>query len=334
MKSVKNSRIRRSLALAATAALLTAGLAACSGQTAAAPTGGGDDAPRKFVIASGITGANFLAVYAGLEQGIFEKHGIDLEVVPVATSADASSASLSGSADASAVVADSAIALGSSGTDFRLIGGLLKNLQFTLITRPDIKTVEDLKGKTIATQGKGASEYIVRYVLRDAGLDDETDVQWVSMGNQTSELAAIVADQIQGYAAVPPYDVQAKSQGMNVLLYFKDVLPQLPTASIAAPGAALEKNSELYKDFLAALVESTNWVIDNPDDAVQVLMRASDIDEASAKAAFDETLPLYNETGVIDDAGMKTWMKLDNEYGGIANFDYTKSYDNSYLPSH
>lgn len=325
-------RLRHTLS-AGLALAVSVALVGC-GSTTSGPEAGASEPVemRPLTLATTITGANFLAVSAAIEQGYFEEHGIDLEVITVKSSAEASAAAVSGQADAASILSENAIAVVANGGDLKLIGALLKDLQFSLVTAPDIADLAQLKGRNVSTQEVGGSEYIVRYALEDAGIDDDS-VNFIALGAQSAQLAALQSEQVDAAPLVPPYDVQGEASGLNRILRFADLLPDVPTASLAASTSALEADPQKFKDFLAAVIEGANWVVDNPDEATQLLSEVNEMPIDEAKLAFDETLPLYSTTGEIAESGMQTWSDLGQKYGNSEPVDdITTTFDNSYLP--
>ena len=140
-----------------------------------------------------------------------------------------------------------------------------------------VKTLEDLKGKTLYATGKGSTpEYFLRYVLSENGLDadKDLDIQWKS---EPSEVVATLNAQGQGIAMLPqPYVTAAGVQlgeGFHVALSISEEWEKLgggslcTTACILARTEFVEAHPQAVKAFLKDFEESVAWVNENPDPA-------------------------------------------------------------------
>jgi NitT/TauT family transport system substrate-binding protein len=153
-------------------------------------------------------------VYVAKHLGLFEKHGVDVEIV-YGTGIQAANIMISGSADVGAFAVEHGVAVSSKGQDIKL---LVLNQQLpplSLILRNDVPTpnadkpypamVRDLKGLKIGISSAGAStDTILQYLLREAGLDPKKDVTIVPVGDPNTMLAALKNGVIDGAMAVEP----------------------------------------------------------------------------------------------------------------------------------
>ena len=153
-------------------------------------------------------------VYVAKHLGLFEKHGVDVDIV-YCTGIQAANIMISGSADVGAFAVEHGVAVSSKGQDIKL---LVLNQQLpplSLILRNDVATpnagkpypemVRDLKGLKIGISSAGAStDTILQYLLREAGLDPKKDVTIVPVGDPNTMLAALKNGVIDGAMAVEP----------------------------------------------------------------------------------------------------------------------------------
>src|SRR5215813_7350635 len=158
-------------------------------------------------------------VYVAKHLGLFEKHGVDVEIV-YGTGIQAANIMISGSADVGAFAVEHGVAVSSKGQDIKL---LVLNQQLpplSLILRNDVATpnagkpypemVRDLKGLKIGISSAGAStDTILQYLLREAGLDPKKDVTIVPVGDPGTMLAALKNGVIDAAMAVEPTQTTA-----------------------------------------------------------------------------------------------------------------------------
>ena len=124
-----------------------------------------------------------------------------------------------------------------------------------------VRTIADLKGKTIYSTGKGASpEYVLDYLLKQNGLDPATDVT-VEFKSEATEVAAVLASTPGAIGVLPqPYVtvLKAKSPTIRTALTLTDEWAkvtkdsQMVTGVVVVRRAFAEKNPAAFADFLTA----------------------------------------------------------------------------------
>ena len=143
-----------------------------------------------------------------------------------------------------------------------------------------IRSLADLKGRTIYATGKGSTpEYFLRYVLSQNGIDPDKDVtlEWKS---EPSEVVALLNAEQEGIAMLPqPYVTAAAAQlgeGFRVKLSISDEWAKLDngtlctTAVVLARKEFVEQNPEAVEQFLTELEASVIWVNENVAEAAQL----------------------------------------------------------------
>ncbi|HEX9076325.1 MAG TPA: ABC transporter substrate-binding protein [Anaerolineae bacterium] len=194
----------------------------------AAPTAAAPDKVAAAWVA--ITG-NQSPAWIAKEGGIFSKYNLAVDLSFVQGSQPATSALVSGSLDVVQMAGPSAVTAANQGADVVLIAGFLNTSVFKLMADPSLKTMSDLKGKTIAITKFGSSdEFVLRKVLKDNGFEPGKDVQITTSGDASGQIAALKAKLVQAILVSPPNDVTAQKQGAVQLL---DTIPlKLPYQAV------------------------------------------------------------------------------------------------------
>jgi NitT/TauT family transport system substrate-binding protein len=174
-----------------------------------------------------------------------------------------------------------------------------------------VKTIADLKGKTIYSTGKGASpEYVLDYLLKQNGLDPATDVT-VEFKSEATEVAAVLASTPGAIGVLPqPYVtvLKAKSPTIRTALSLnaewakvtKD--SQMVTGVVVVRRAFVEKNPAAFTDFLADYKASTQFTNTSPAKAAPLIAEAGIVPSAQIAEA---AIPASNIT-YIDGTKLKT----------------------------
>lgn len=160
----------------------------------------------------------------------------------------------------------------------------------------DIKSIADLKGKTILATGKGSTpEYFLRYILTQNGLDPDRDVslEWRS---EPSEVVALLNARQSGIALLPqPYVTAASGQlgeDFHIALSLSQEWEKLDNGTLCTTAVVLARTEftknhpEETASFLTALDESVRWVNEHPADAAALCEHNGIIKAAVAQKAI------------------------------------------------
>jgi len=193
----------------------------------------------------------------------------------------------------------------------KIIGINTLGVLYILQTGDSIKSVQDLKGKTIYTTGKGTTpEFTLNYLLKSAGLDPEKDVT-IEYKSEATEVATMLATSGNAIAMLPqPYATTVMSQNPNVKIAL-DVTEQwekyagknstVVTGVVAVNSDFADKNPEAVQKFIKEYKESVSFVNANVDGAAQLV---EDFGIFSAQVA-KKAIPYCNIT-FIEGSEMKT----------------------------
>ena len=125
---------------------------------------------------------------------IYEKNGLDVELILVKGSGQTSTAILGGSMFAAPVALPTVMLADLGGADLVNIAHTVPGVQSKLLVKQEIKRPEDLKGKRIATSSLGSlGDFLFRYIIRKHGMDPTRDVIWLSIGTPPERLQALAS---------------------------------------------------------------------------------------------------------------------------------------------
>lgn len=269
-------------------------------------------------LASSITGSSFLAVTAGLDQGIFEKHGVDLDVVNVKTTAEGTAALSSSDADIVAMLTPGAIAARASGADVKIVGGLMTQDQDILYADPTVHSLGDLAGKKVGVVGPGsATEMLAKALVSEQGVNP-SDVEFVPSGAPAAQLSAMISGQLDAAALISHQGVTAEAEGMVRLANYRDHYPDLTPQVFVADAAVIEQSRNSFENFIDAYSESAQWATDHPDESVKLLAADARIDEPEAAEAYDFAKSDFAKGAEVSKAGLSAWVEMYKDFGPAA----------------
>ena len=174
--------------------------------------------PAKVAIGYSGISADQLVIWVARDTGIFAKNNLDAQAIYFSGGTLSVTAMVSGDTPLIQASGPGIISAGLAGAEPVYVVGGIVTLDYQLITQPDIKTPEQLKGGTIAVaRFGGAADFVARYALAKLGLNPGKDVTIVQTGSTPERLAALETRRVSGSTLVPPATFIAQRKGFHVL---------------------------------------------------------------------------------------------------------------------
>ena len=201
-----------------------------------------------------------------------------------------------------------------SGAPVKIVMSVMDGADHFLITSPNIKRVEDLKGKTFGISSFGGtphSEAIA--ILRKYGLNPEKDVTFLQVGGSSARYMALESGSIQAAMIVPPFNHLAKKRGFNELLGFNDIM-SLPVGGLAVHTQKMKEKPDEIVKMIRALIKSLEYIRTRKPDILAIIDKQWGIKEADIREnMYKEMLGLFSRTGIGSDEAMRNVIKLVRE---------------------
>ncbi|MGB7948273.1 MAG: ABC transporter substrate-binding protein [Candidatus Binatia bacterium] len=161
----------------------------------------------------------FAPSWVTADKGLWKKHGLEVELIYLRGGSRTVSAMVGGSIDIIIGSDIGSIQAILQGAELVKLGVTTNTLGYSMIGRPDLSSLKDLKGKIIGiTQGRDASYSRVIKVLQENGLDASKEVKFLPIAEGVSgRLAALSSGVIQATMFTPPMDMIAERSGMKNL---------------------------------------------------------------------------------------------------------------------
>jgi NitT/TauT family transport system substrate-binding protein len=246
------------------------------------------EAPVTVYVATCAVSGGFIQLYAALDQNLFEKYGIAIKHVVIRGGTNINLAAL-GADEVQFLycAADSTLPGMAVGRDATLVASPLVGLPYVIIARREIRTVQDLKGKSIGVGSVAGLPYrLLRIFVKKFGLND-TQIRPVG-GSQPERYNAMMQGVIDSGPFTPPMDARGKKDGFNLVYHMNDLgLPAI-YSSLHTNAKSLRERRQTIQRFVAALAEAVAFVENNPEKAkasVAKILRVSD--EDALQSSYD-----------------------------------------------
>ncbi len=214
-----------------------------------------------FRIANGTSGENPAALWVGVEQGIYRKHGLNLEVIYMRTGPLAVAALASGDVQTVLTSSNAVLNIAAGGLDVAIIGNLVDRPDGDFMARPEIKRPEDLKGKYIAIQSIGGGGWANNMLAMDyLGVDPERDkINFIVLGDQPSRIQALETNRAQASWMGATFSAPLKKKGYTVLLDLtRAPIPYVGT-SLVIKRSAVRQEPRIYEALLKGTIDAIRF---------------------------------------------------------------------------
>ena len=189
------------------------------------------------------------------EAGLYKKYGLRDEMIFIPGAATTMQALLAGEIEFVNSSGSPAINSILQGADVSIIAISYDSMPYSLVVSKDIRTAEDLKGKSMGVARLGGiNEVGIRLALEKFRINPK-EVTFVSTGADPTRIAAVQAGVTAATLLAPPALFQASSLGLKVLADLADLGLKYPTSTIATRRSYLSKDRPLVKKFMMAFVE-------------------------------------------------------------------------------
>src|SRR5215468_11262304 len=204
---------------------------------------------------------------------IYEKNGLDVQLILVKGSGQTSTAILGGSIYAAPVALPTVMLADLSGADLVNVAHTVPGVQSKLVVRQEIKRVEDLLGKRIATSSLGSlGDFLFRYIMRKNGLDPNREVTWLSIGTPPERLQALASGGVDAADLSYPTDVRAVRMGFRSLWDArKEVV--YPSMSVVTRRKYVQEDRDTVMRMVKSHVEAIAYMKTHKDFSLKVLAK-------------------------------------------------------------
>src|SRR5438874_7430323 len=213
------------------------------------------------------------------EEGIFKKNGLEVELLHIPSSSRAIQTMLAGELAISYVDPRNTIEANFSGAPVALLAGVTNRFTFSLMARPEIKRVGDLKGRKIGVTRIGSSTHTASlYALNQAGLKPG-DYQILPLFEVPNILTALMAGQIDAGLISPPTTFRGRKAGLNELVNLGREGPEFASVAVGSPRAYIKANEEIVRRVVRSYVEAIHRFKTNKEVGLKVLQKYTRVKE-------------------------------------------------------
>ena len=252
-------------------------------------------------------------------KGFWREEGLDVETILI-RGAVGMQALLGGSVDYTSA-SGSTIAAAVRGLPVKLVFISSSKPQFELVSQPQIKSVQELKGKIVGISSRGGSnDLMMQLILQKNGLLPNKDVTTLIVGAQEETVIALRTGRIAAALLTPPRNFMLQRDGFNRIAYSGDYMSTYANGGIGVTDEKIKTNPVEVLALVKATIKALQYSMQNRAEMLKVIPPYLGIKDAGlVEQLYDLYLTRQSIDGSVDDNWMKGAIEFTQKtLGGAA----------------
>ena len=190
------------------------------------------------------------------------------------------------------------------GFPLKIVACYLPKATLMVVSRPEINSAKELKGKTVAISGVGSATFaVLRLIAKHFGLDPEKEIRTLGVGTSEARLAALKQGLVSAAVVPPPWDFHATKLGFHVIARSNELF-NYPQVGLIANEKKVKEQAGEIKRVIKSGIMANRYIRSNREETIQFVMEWLKTDRELAVATYEAFLPAYNEDGNCPEDGM------------------------------
>ena len=237
--------------------------------------------------------ANLTAYWLVKEAKLFEKQGLDVDVVLIESGVTTIQALVAGETQIAMGGGTVAVSSGLAGGDLISIASIENRFPYGLVALKEIKSVEQLKGRRHAISRFGSvSDLGSRLIFQRYGLVPDKDISFLQIGGTSTRLAALNARTVESTILTPEFFLRAKKAGFTILIDPTQYRIDFPQLDVITSRAFAKSRPDIVTRYLRAIVEGIHLFKNDREASIRAMSKYLRIQD---REALEETYRIYRE---------------------------------------
>lgn len=237
--------------------------------------------------------ANMGAYWLAKDTKIFEKYGLDVDVVLIESGTITIQALIAGETDIAMGGGTVAVSSAISGSDLVSIASIESRLPYGLLAQKEIKTLDQLKGKKHAISRFGSvADLGSRLILQKFGLVPDKDVTLLQIGGTSTRLAALSKGTVDSTILTPEFFLVAKKAGFTILVDPTQYKIDFPQLEVITTRRFLKAHRDVATRYMQAILEGIHNYKNDREGSIRALSKYLRIND---REALEEVYRIYYE---------------------------------------
>ena len=228
----------------------------------------------KLTAGYGAISADQLVLWVAKDGGIFARNNLDTQLVYFTGGTIAVMAMVSGDTPIIQSSGPAVVSAGLAGSEAVYVAGGIVSLDYQLMTLPNIKTPEQLKGGSVAVaRFGGAADFVARFALAKIGLNPLKDVTLVQVGSTPDRLAALETRRVQATVLVPPTTFQAQKRGYYLMADVATLGLAYQHQGVVTTRKFIREHPDVVRNFVKSYIEAVHRMKTDRQGGIKILAK-------------------------------------------------------------
>ena len=172
------------------------------------------------------------------------------------------------------------------GEQLRILVQIFNQIPMSLITRQDVKKLEDLKGAKIAVTFGGSTHSVLLAMLSHFGLPQNFG-EYLNMPGDQAKAAALMQGTVAAALMAPPADGPVLKAGFKRLVYLGEVFKGVPFSALLTTAKVIQEEPDLVERTVKAVVKAMVYIKQNKEGGIDLIMKHGKVDKETASSLYD-----------------------------------------------
>jgi ABC-type nitrate/sulfonate/bicarbonate transport system substrate-binding protein len=262
-----------------------------------------------YVSLPGPGNVQHLAYVVAKEKKFYNEMGLqDVNIVVLRGNAMNVQALISGSVHYSSAFGPSMQAM-FRGEPIRILLQIFNQIPFGLITRPEIKRLEDLKGQKIAVTFGGSTYSVLQALFAKHGYNEKF-AEYLNIPDNEGKAIALMQGRAVAALMAPPTDRPLLKAGMKRLIYLGDEFKNVPFSALQATAKQIQDETDMTQRMVNAVMKALYWIRANREGTIDIIQKHGRLDQREIAASLydlmrDAFVPALNPEGIYKRAELE-----------------------------
>ena len=240
---------------------------------------GAVQAQKVRIAYSAISGAQF-PLWVAQDKGLFKRQGLDTDLLYIGGGSVVVQAMLGGEVQFTRAAAPGIVQASLRGAELVMIANTVNTLVYSVMTRPDVKSPEDLRGKVLGvTRLGGATDYVVGLLTKKWGFQLGKDYKVFQTGGMPQLLTALKNGVVDAGIISPPSNLQGLKIGLKELIDVSDLGIVFVNSPLSATRSFIKNHRDIVLKMLRAYCEGIQQARSDKESAIKILARNARVED-------------------------------------------------------
>jgi NitT/TauT family transport system substrate-binding protein len=254
------------------------------------------------------------------ENNLFEPLGLEIELINIPPTL-AVTALVSGDLQY-VIFAGTTLNAAVRGLPVKLVMVYNDRPLFSLMSRPEIRSIKEMKGKVLGVASLTSGEsFLSRRLLKEAGVDPEKEVTLRSIGNTPDRLVALRTGVVDATTLTVPVDIQAEKQGLRRLAFMGELLESI-SGGLGVSERWIQQRPDQIKRMISGIFRGMAHARAHRQESIGLVMSKWKMERDVAEKALDLMMKTWSDNGQASDqalqAGIEESLKVSSSKQTVA----------------